>query len=127
MQSLSRNDLNNKEETWSEAALAGGDFSKYANLFADDEFDKNLSPAGLAHDREIRSGAREGPREGSARRDMGQLPPPVQRPSSVDSTSTNGTGPFIATPGCGVPARPEMMFRPCPRQLSSGHGLCPEQ
>ena len=44
---MSRNDLTQKEETWSEAALAGGDFSKYANLFADDENDKKLR-AGLA-------------------------------------------------------------------------------
>ena len=47
VQLMSRNDLTQKEETWSEAALAGGDFSKYANLFADDENDKKLR-AGLA-------------------------------------------------------------------------------
>ena len=65
VQLMSRNDLTQKEETWSEAALAGGDFSKYANLFADDENDKKLR-AGLATIERLDRRAREGPREGSS-------------------------------------------------------------
>ena len=95
VQLMSRNDLNNKEETWSEAALAGGDFSKYANLFADDENDKKLR-AGLATIERLDRELAKVHAKARAVRDMGQLPPPpVQRPSSADSTSTNRTGPFI--------------------------------
>ena len=95
VQLMSRNDLTQKEETWSEAALAGGDFSKYANLFADDENDKKLR-AGLATIERLDRELAKVHAKARAVRDMGQLPPPpLQRPSSADSTSTNRTGPFI--------------------------------
>ena len=95
VQLMSRKDLQGKEETWSEAALAGGDFSKYANLFEDDANDKKLR-AGLATIERLDRELAKVHAKARAVRDMGQLPPPpVQRPSSADSTSTNRTGPFI--------------------------------
>ena len=95
VQLMSRKDLTQKEETWSEAALAGGDFSKYANLFEDDGNDKKLR-AGLATIERLDRELAKVHAKARAVRDMGQLPPPpVQRPSSADSTSTNRTGPFI--------------------------------
>ena len=95
VQLMSRKDLTQKEETWSEAALAGGDFSKYANLFEDNENDKKLR-AGLATIERLDRELAKVHAKARAVRDMGQLPPPpVQRPSSADSTSTNRTGPFI--------------------------------
>ena len=95
VQLMSRKDLTQKEETWSEAALAGGDFSKYANLFEDDANDKKLR-AGLATIERLDRELAKVHAKARAVRDMGQLPPPpVQRPSSADSTSTNRTGPFI--------------------------------
>ena len=95
VQLMSRKDLTQKEETWSEAALAGGDFSKYANLFEDDANDKKLR-AGLATIERLDRELAKVHAKARAVRDMGQLPPPpLQRPSSADSTSTNRTGPFI--------------------------------
>ena len=95
VQLMSRKDLTQKEETWSEAALAGGDFSKYTNLFEDDENDKKLR-AGLATIERLDRELAKVHAKARAVRDMGQLPPPpLQRPSSADSTSTNRTGPFI--------------------------------
>ena len=79
---MSRNDLTQKEETWSEAALAGGDFSKYAICLPTTRTTKNSGRPG--HHRKIRSGAREGPREGSSCGHGATAPPPVQRSSSAD-------------------------------------------
>ena len=97
VQLMGRRDLAEEKEGWSEAALAGGDFSRYANLFDDDEKEKKLR-AGLATIERLDRELAKVHAKARAVRSLQLPPPPDVRPSSAASTrstSTTASGAFV--------------------------------
>lgn len=97
VQLMGRRDLEEEKEGWSEAALAGGDFSRYANLFDDDEKENKLR-AGLATIERLDRELAKVHAKARAVRSLQLPPPPAQRPSSAASTrstSTTASGAFV--------------------------------